>query len=125
MGCTQIHFDVPIYENIARSDETRRVVLTKITSVHIFHEDPCSAPLQLCIKRVVKCQSGCVIKEFLHDIPINPCDPILPPGEYELSIPETYVPLFGGIGVSLDVVFEDVSLEYVQVLLANGNGGCS
>lgn len=123
MSCTQVHFDVGTLDGYSVSDEVKRVTLTKTVVLHLIHEDPCTAPLQLCIHRVVKCQKGCYFEELLHDFPIDPCNPVLPPGEYELSIKKTFIPLFDGVGVSLDVVMEVVSDEYIQALIAN-KGSC-
>lgn len=125
MGCSQVHFDVAIVDNHSVEDTPKRITFTKPVAVHILLQDPCTAPLNICIKRVVKCQKGCAFQELLHDFPIDACDPILPPGEYEISIPKTFTPLFEGVGVTVDVVFEEVSPEYIQIVAANKSGGCS
>lgn len=124
MSCTQLKFDVPVFNGKTMSDETKRVTLTKMSAVHLVQEDPCSAPIQVCIKRVVKCQKGCYFEEILHDFPIDSADPLLPPGEYEISVPETSIPLFNGVSSSVSVIFEDVTAEYVQARLVNSRGGC-
>lgn len=123
MSCTQMQFDVAVYEGTTATDETKRVTLTKSVAVHLIQQDPCTAPLQLCIKRVVKCQKGCYYTEYLHDFPIDGCDPILSPGEYEFSVSESFIPLFEGGAVTLGVILEDVTQEYIQAVIANKSGG--
>lgn len=125
MGCTQIHFDVAIVDYTSVPvDEPKTVNLTRMSAVHILNEDPCTAPLEICVNRVVKCQKGCYFERILHDFPIDPCDPILPPGEYEITVPSKELLQEVGV-VSLDIVFEDVTPEYVQAIIANKSGGCS
>lgn len=119
MGCTQLHFDVAIVDSkVVPIDEPKTVNLTKTNAVHIINEDPCTAPVQICIQRVVKCQKGCYFERILHDFPIDSCDPILPPGEYEITIPYGEVLVEMGV-VSMDVILEEVTPEYVQAIIAN------
>ena len=125
MGCTEIHFDVAVVDYASIPvEEPATVNLLKTNIVHIINEDPCTAPLEICIKRVVKCQKGCYFDRLLHDFPVDDCDPILPPGEYEITVPEKELLLETGV-VSLNVVFEEVTPEYVQAIIANKLGGCS
>lgn len=123
MSCTQLQFETMVFQGSTTPVESKRVTLTKPAAVHLVQQDACAAPLQLCIKRVVKCQKGCYYTEYLHDFPIDGCDPILPPGEYEFSVEESYIPLFGGLSVSLGVILEDVTSEYIQAIIANKSGG--
>lgn len=125
MGCSQIHFDVAVVDNYTVATEPQQITLLKTTAVHILHGDPCSAPVEICVNRVVKCQKGCAFETLLHDFPIDPCDPILPPGTYEISTMEDcFVELENGVA-TVDIVFEDVTAEYVQALIANKSGaGC-
>lgn len=126
MSCNQVHFDVAVLEfTTLPSDEPVTVHLSKMAAMHIIYEDECLAPVKICVNRVVKCQKGCAFDTFLQDFPIDPSNPILPPGEYQICAAETYVPLFGGPVVGVDVIFEDVTPEYVQAVIANKNGGCS
>lgn len=123
MSCTQLQFETLVLQGSTAPVEPKRVSLTKSAAVHLVQQDACSAPLQLCIKRVVKCQKGCYYTEYLHDFPIDGCNPILPPGEYEFSVAESYIPLFNELSVSLGVILEDVSAEYIQAVIANKSGG--
>ncbi len=123
MACTQLHFDVPVFEfKSLPIDEPKSVTLTKTNAVHIINSDPCTGSLDICIKRIVKCQNGCQIDRYEHDFPIDGCDPILPPGEYEITIPSTTVVIDGSVMLSLDVIFEEVSDEYVRAIIANKLG---
>lgn len=123
MGCLQIHFDVAIVDSYSVEPEPQTVTLLKTSMVHILNEDPCSAPLNICVDRIVKCQKGCAFDVIKHDFPIDPCDPILPPGEYEICVPQSFSALENAV-VGMDVVFEEVSAEYVQAIIANKVGGC-
>ena len=124
MGCSQLHYDVAVVDNYTVATEPQTVSLLKTAAMHIINGDPCGAPIEICVQRVVKCQKGCAFEVFLHDFPIDPCDPILPPGTYEISTTDDcYVPLENGI-TTVDVVFEDVTAEYVQVIIANKGAGC-
>ncbi len=49
-------------------------------------------------------------------------DPILPPGEYQISVGSKMVMLANGV-VGVDVIFEEVSPEY-KPSLSNKAGGC-
>lgn len=124
MGCSQLHYDVAVVDNYTVATEPQTVTLLKTTAMHIINGDPCGAPIEICVQRVVKCQKGCAFEVFLHDFPIDPCDPILPPGTYEISTTDDcYVPLENGV-TTVDVVFEDVTAEYVQAIIANKGAGC-
>lgn len=124
MACKQFGFDVPVFEGKAVSEEKKRVVLSKSAIAHIVLDDPCAAPVSVCIKRVVKCQKGCYFEELLHDFPIDSCDPILPPGEYEFEVLQSFIPLFEGEATRVDVILEDISSDYIQAIIANKQGGC-
>lgn len=125
MGCSQLHFDVAVVDNYTQETDPQTVTLLKTSAVHIMSGDPCVAPIEICVNRVVKCQKGCMFETFLHDFPIDPCDPILPPGTYQIStVDECLVELENGV-TTVDVVFEDVTSEYVQAIIANKSGaGC-
>lgn len=123
MSCSQIHFDIAIVGLQSVETEPQNITLLKTSIVHIINQDPCAAPLNICIQRIVKCQNGCAISTFLHDFPIDGCDPILPPGEYQISVPETETMVDAAV-VGMDVIFEEVSPEYVQAIIANKVGGC-
>ena len=124
MGCSQLHYDVAVVDNYTVATEPQTVTLLKMSAMHIINGDPCGAPIEICVQRVVKCQKGCAFEVFLHDFPIDPCDPILPPGTYEISTTDDcYVLLENGI-TTVDVVFEDVTAEYVQAIIANKGAGC-
>lgn len=125
MACSQIHFDIDIIESNSVSPQPQLVTLTKTSIVHIINQDPCGAPLNICIERVVECQSGCAIQTIMHDFPIDGCDPILPPGKYSISVPETLTMYKEDITIGMDIIFEEVSQEYVQAIIANKIGGCS
>lgn len=124
MGCSQLHFDVAVTDNYTVGTEPQTVTLMKMSAVHVMHGDPCTAPVDICVERVVKCQKGCMFETFLHDFPIDPCEPILPPGTYQISTREgQMLSLESGV-VSVDIVFEEVSAEYVQAIIANKGAGC-
>ena len=124
MGCSQLHYDVAVVDNYTVATEPQTVTLLKMSAMHIINGDPCGAPIEICVQLVVKCQKGCAFEVFLHDFPIDPCDPILPPGTYEISTTDDcYVPLENGV-TTVDVVFEDVTAEYVQAIIANKGAGC-
>lgn len=126
MSCTQISMEAFVSGNyVVPSDEVKTVTLLKTAALHVIQSNPCEAPMSVCVNRVVKCQKGCNFDKFTHDFPINPCDPILPPGEYEFSIAPGYVPVDGDFTLPVTVVLEDVSPEYVQAILANKLGGCA
>lgn len=125
MSCTQIHFDVAIVDNSTLPvEEPQQVVLTKTHAVHLINQDPCTVALDICVQRIVECQKGCAFDVFYHDFPIDPCEPILPPGKYLISVPEMQVGVEGSLVAGLDVIFEEVSNEYVQAIIANKSGGC-
>lgn len=125
MGCSQLHFDVAVVDNYTVATEPQTITLLKTSAVHIMSGDPCSAPIEICVNRVVKCQKGCMFETFTHDFPIDPCDPILPPGTYEIStVDESFVELESGV-TTVDIIFEEVTSEYVQAIIANKSGaGC-
>lgn len=123
MSCYQLHFDVAIVDSHSVESEPQNITLLKTAVLHLMHEDPCGAPLDICVQRVVKCQNGCTISTFLHDFPIDACDPILPPGEYQISVGSKMTMLVNAV-VGIDVIFEEVSPEYVQAIIANKAGGC-
>lgn len=124
MACSQLHFDVAVVEHFVLEAEPQQITLAKTSAVHILNGDPCSAPVDLCIQRVVKCQKGCRFDTIMHDFPIDSCDPILPPGLYEVSVKDgSFVLLDNGV-TTVDVIFEDVTPEYVQAIIANKAGGC-
>ena len=123
MSCFQLHFDVAIVDSHSVETEPQNITLLKTAVLHLIHEDPCGAPLYICVQRVVKCQNGCAISTFLHDFPIDACDPILPPGEYQVSVGSKMTMLTNAV-VGVDVIFEEVTPEYVQAIIANKAGGC-
>lgn len=124
MSCSQLHFDVSVKDSHSIAPDPQIVTLTKTSVVHIIHQDPCNAPLDICIERIVECQDGCAFNTIMHDFPIDPCDPILPPGKYYISIPSKLTLFEDDVVVEVDVIFEEVSQEYVQAIIANKVGGC-
>lgn len=124
MNCSQLHFDVEVENSYSVPTEPQFITLTKTHIVHIVRQDPCNAPLDICVERVVECKNGCAINTLMHDFPIDPCDPILPPGKYAICVPEKFTLYEEDIVVGLDLVFEEVSQEYVQAIIANKLGGC-
>lgn len=125
MGCSQLHFDVNVANNHTIETEPQTIMLTKTSALHIVNGDPCSAPVQVCVNRVVQCQKGCATETFVHDFPIDPSDPILPPGTYQIyTMDGGFVSLDGG-ATTVDIIFEEVTPEYVQAVIANKSGaGC-
>ncbi len=125
MGCSQVHFDVAVVDKqVVPVDEPTTVHLTKSTLLHVINPFECEAPICICVERVVRCQKGCSFEVIRHDFDIDVDDPILPPGEYEITIPEFSTPLFETGVVPIDIVFEDVSSEFIQAIIANKSGGC-
>lgn len=122
MGCSQLHFDVAVVDYLTVEVEPQSITLMKTSALHILHGDPCSAPIDICVSRIVKCQKGCVFETISHDFPIDPCDPILPPGTYEISVEDGKMVLLESGVTSVDIVFEDVTPEYVQAIIANKIG---
>lgn len=102
-------------------------VTVHLTKPHVLHTvgttagDCCVA---LCVERVINCQDGCFYDEYVYDFPINCHFPILPPGEYRISVPCQYYPVETKESASVDFILEEVDDTYLTVLRSNMAGGC-
>lgn len=120
MACKQIHYDVPVIGGkTVGPDEPTLVTLTKTHLLHIIQADPEVAPINICVARIVKCQSGCLIKEYRHDFPICECNTILPPGQYEICIVDEQMPYEDDLVTTLDIILEEISQEMITALMLN------
>lgn len=69
------------------SDHVERIVLGKTHILHVLQPMDTQC-VEICVERVVKCLQGCEDEEFKWVFPLGCEYHVLPPGTYDVSIPE-------------------------------------
>lgn len=117
--CIQERLKFSISEKYIRDGEKVRVFLKRPHVLHTVGTTAGDHCVALCIERVIHCQDGCFYDEYAYDFPINCFFPILPAGEYDISVPDQYYYGEDTEEATVDFILESVDEQYLSVVLAN------
>lgn len=116
--CLQYRLEFAAEGRRISGNKTESVTLTTPAVIHQVYSSTGKC-VSVCIERILKCQDACFYDIHKYDFPINPCFPVLPPGEYEISVPEQSHFVDGIENGYVDIIFEPIDNTYIDILTAN------